>query len=40
MKRAYGSDELTDKERKARAILDKLQQLGGRCKAWWSQAAN
>ena len=32
MKRAYGSVELTDKERKARAILDKLQQLGGRAK--------
>ncbi len=29
MKRAYGSVELTDKERKARAILDKLHQLGG-----------
>ena len=28
MKRAYGSVELTDKERKARAILDKVQQLG------------
>jgi predicted FMN-binding regulatory protein PaiB len=32
MKRAYGTVELTDKERKARAILDKLQQLGGRAK--------
>ena len=28
MKRAYGTVELTDKERKARAILDKVQQLG------------
>ena len=32
MKRAYGTVELTDKERKARAILDKVQQLGGRAK--------
>ncbi len=28
MKRAYDSVELTDKERKAKAILDKVQQLG------------
>ena len=28
MKGVYGSVELTDKERKARAILDKVQQLG------------
>ena len=28
MKGAYGSVELTDKERKAKAILDKVQQLG------------
>ena len=28
MKGVYGSVELTDKERKARDILDKVQQLG------------
>ena len=32
MKRAYGTVELTEKERKARAILNKLHQLGGRAK--------
>ena len=32
MQRAYGTVEMTDRERKARAILDKLHQLGGRAK--------
>ena len=32
MRRAYGTVEMTDRERKARAILDKLHQLGGRAK--------
>ncbi len=32
MRRAYGTVEMTDRERKARAILDKLHQLGGRAR--------
>ncbi len=32
MRRAYGTVEMTDRERKARAMLDKLHQLGGRAK--------
>ena len=32
MQRAYGTVEMNARERKARAILDKLHQLGGRAK--------
>ena len=32
MQRAYGTVEMNGRERKARAILDKLHQLGGRAK--------